>query len=73
MALTQMRIGGHIAALRKAKGLTQEQLAERLGRNVKTIDRLASALRADGLLVVEPRWAENGGQLANCYRLARAK
>ena len=30
-------------------------------------------VRADGLLVVEPRWAENDGQLANCYRLARAK
>ena len=53
--------------------MLQERHRRVLGRNVKTIDRLASALRADGLLVVEPRWAENGGQLANCYRLARAK
>lgn len=52
---------------------SKAQIAEALGRNVKTVDRLVSALRSDGLLVVEPRWAETGGQLANTYRLARAK
>ena len=31
MASTYMNIGGHIAALRKARGLTQEQLAAQLG------------------------------------------
>lgn len=57
----------------EGEGCSKSAIAESLGRNVKTIDRLVSALRTDGLLVVEPRWAENGGQLANCYRLARAK
>lgn len=31
MELTQLHIGVHITTLRKAKGLTQEQLAEKLG------------------------------------------
>ena len=52
---------------------SKAQIDEALGRNVKTVDRLVSALRSDGLLVVEPRWAETGGQLANAYRLGRAK
>ena len=57
----------------EGQSVTKAQIAEALQRNVKTIDRLTSALRADGLLVVEPRWAKTGGQLANVYRLARAK
>ena len=48
------------------------RIAEALGRNVRTIDNLVSGLRRDGLLVVEPCWAESGAQLANTYRLARA-
>ena len=39
MALTQMRIGGHIAALRKAKGLTQEQLAAQLGVTAPAVSK----------------------------------
>ena len=48
---------------------TKAQIATALGRNVKTIDRLISNLRADGALVVEHRWATSGGQLANVYRI----
>lgn len=51
---------------------SKAKIAKSLGRNVKTINILISELRADGLLIVEPRWAESGGQLANAYRLARA-
>ena len=48
---------------------SKAQIAKALGRNVKTIDRLVSGMRVDGLLTVEHRWADNGGQLANVYRL----
>lgn len=48
---------------------TKAEIAEALGRNRKTIDRLVSNLRADGLLISEPSWGENGRQLANTYRL----
>ncbi len=47
-------------------------IAERLGRNQKTVDRLIARLRKEGYLEVEPVWGENGGQLANSYRLRRA-
>ena len=47
---------------------TKAEIAKVLGRNVKTIDRLVSGMRADGVLTVEYRWSENGGQLANVYR-----
>ncbi|OUO33967.1 Rrf2 family transcriptional regulator [Olsenella sp. An293] len=50
---------------------SKAQIAEALGRNVKTVDRLIARLRDEGLLVVDQRWAENGGQLANTYRLPR--
>ncbi len=55
---------------RQGSPCSKAQIATALGRNQKTIDRLVSALRADGLLLVSPQWAENGGQLANCYRLS---
>lgn len=47
------------------------EIAEAVGCNVKTVDRLVSRLRSDGLLLVEPQWAKNGGQIANAYRLPR--
>ena len=48
-------------------------IAEALGRNQKTIDRLVANLRNQGLLVVEHVWADNGSRLANTYRLPRSK
>lgn len=45
-------------------------LAEELGRNKKTVDRLIARLRSEGLLVSEPVWDEHGGQRANVYRIA---
>ena len=50
---------------------TKAQIADALGRNVKTVDRLVSKMKGEGLLLVEPRWGDNGGQVANSYRLAR--
>lgn len=55
----------------EGKPCSKAQIAEALGRNQKTIDRLVANLRHEGLLVVEHAWGENGGQLANTYRLAR--
>ena len=39
MASTHMNIGGHIAALRKARGLTQEQLAAQLGVSAPAVSK----------------------------------
>ena len=57
----------------EGKPCSKAMIAEALGRNQKTIDRLITNLRNQGLLVVEHSWGENGGQLANTYRLARNK
>ncbi len=50
---------------------TKAQIAADLGRNRKTIDRLMAHLRAEGLIVSQPTWNEDGGQLANTYHLGR--
>lgn len=48
---------------------TKRELAERLGRNVKTIDRLLSDLRRRGVVEVEARFDERGAQQASVYRV----
>ena len=58
---------------REGEPCTKAQIAEALGRNRKTIDLLIARLRTDGLIVSEPTWADNGGQLANVYRLGRER
>ena len=55
--------------LHNGRSCTKAQIAVSLGRNKKTIDRLMSHLRAIGLVSSEPAWGEDGGQLANSYRL----
>ncbi|OUO33543.1 helix-turn-helix domain-containing protein [Olsenella sp. An293] len=67
---TEVAILGYVGA-HEGETCSKAKIAKALGRNVKTIDILISNLRKDGLIVVEPRWAESGGQLANAYRLAR--
>ena len=49
---------------------SKEALAMALGRSKVTVSKSISRLRADGLLLSEPTYDENGAQLANCYRLA---
>lgn len=39
MELNQLKIGENIAALRKAKGLTQEQLAAQLGISAPAVSK----------------------------------
>lgn len=48
---------------------SKTKIADHLGRNRGTVDRLISRLRADGLIVCKPTYDENGGQRANTYYL----
>lgn len=57
----------------EGKHCSKAMIAEALGRNKKTIDRLVANLKNEGLLVVEHTWSESGGQLANSYRLPRKR
>lgn len=68
---TERRIIEYVAE-HEGQSCPKAQIATALGRNRKTVDRLVSRLRAEGLLVSEPAWSENGAQLANSYRLARS-
>lgn len=52
---------------------TKAQLAEALGRNKKTIDRLVAHLKEEGLVTSKAQWGMGGQQLANAYYLVRAK
>ena len=67
---TERRIIAYVAA-HEGQPCTKAQIASTLGRNVKTVDRLVSRLRAEGVLVSTYMWGDNGAQLANTYRLAR--
>ena len=55
-------------ALHGCANLTKRELAHLMGRNVKTVDRLVSDLRKRGLIEVEPRFNEHGGQISSLYR-----
>lgn len=48
---------------------TKRQLAELVGRNVKTVDRGIADLRRRGYVSVEMRFSENGGQGPSAYRV----
>ena len=48
---------------------TKQQLADLLGRNVKTIDRSLSDLRRQGLVEARTNFDENGAQVSNTYRV----
>lgn len=69
---TERHILRYIAE-REGRRCSKAQIAEALGRNQKTIDRLVSHLRAEGLVEATPVWDERGAQLANAYRLVRAR
>ena len=69
---TVVRILAYVGA-HEGEPCSKTKIAEELGRNQKTIDRLITHLREERLLVVKPTWSKSGGQLANTYRLARNK
>lgn len=47
---------------------TKRQLADLVGRNVKTIDRCIASLRREGLIETEMNFDESGGQVSSLYR-----
>lgn len=68
---TQQSLLRYIAgetALRGGVVCSKRELAEMLGRNVKTIDRCLASLRREGLVEVEMRFAESGAQVSSEYR-----
>lgn len=67
---TERRIIAYVAE-HEGKLCSKADIARALGRHQKTIDRLISDLRAQGLVVSEPVWGPDGAQLANSYRLGR--
>lgn len=56
-------------ALNGGVSCTKQQLADLLGRNVKTIDRSLSDLRRQGLVEARTNFDENGAQVSNTYRV----
>lgn len=49
------------------KPCSKAQIAAVLGRNEKTVDRLLSRMRREGIVRSTPVYADNGAQLANLY------
>lgn len=49
------------------KPCSKAQIAAVLGRNEKTVDRLLSRMRREGIVRSTPVYADNGAQLANVY------
>ncbi|WP_455139882.1 MarR family transcriptional regulator [Thermophilibacter sp.] len=50
---------------------SKAQIAAAIGRNEKTVDRLLSRMRRDGLVTSQAVHSDNGAQLANVYRLTK--
>ena len=44
-----------------------------LGRSVKTVDRCIQDLRERGVIEVEMRFEERGGQMASAYRMGAGR
>lgn len=66
---TEVQILGFIGR-HEGYACSKAQIAAALGRNEKVVGRLLSRLRKNGLVTVEPVFAETGAQMANIYRLS---
>lgn len=70
---TQERLLGYIAVKSSTDGsfsCSKSELSNRLHCSAKTIDRALQRLRQEGIIIVEENYLENGGQMANTYRLS---
>ena len=54
-----------------ARPVSKAQIAAALGRNEKTVDRLLSRMRKNGVVVSEPVFAANGAHRVRRGRVAR--
>ena len=52
---------------RQEEPVTKAAIAAELGRCEKTVDRLMSRLREEGLLEVPAHWGSDGAPLSNSY------
>lgn len=69
---TQRRLIAHIASYQVGDGfvaISKREIAERLDKCEKTIDRIVADLRKRGLIETTPRYGDGGGQISNAYRV----
>ena len=69
---SQERVLAYIAVQTATVGqarITKEALAKAQHCSVKTVDRAIARLKSEGLIEVVEQHLENGGQIANAYRL----
>ena len=53
----------------EGRAMSKAGLAEELECSIKTVDRLISHLRREGMLEITPTFDARGAQLANAYKL----
>ncbi len=73
--MNQEKIGNFIAAMRKEKGLTQAQLAEKLGVNNKTVSRWETGKNMPDYAILEDLTYELGitvNELIHCLAFLNA-
>lgn len=61
------RFGKHVQGLREAKGLTQEQLAERIGRSVDTVGNIERGVNATRIEIAYQIASELGVRLPELF------
>lgn len=69
---SQERVLTYIAVQTATVGqarISKEALAKLQHCSVKTVDRAIARLKSEGLIEVVERHLDNGGQIANAYRL----
>ena len=58
--------------LRESVTFAKQDLAQRMGVCVRSVDRAVMKLRREGLITSEPVFNKNGAQLGNIYRATPA-
>ena len=64
------RLGRRVQGLREAKGLTQEQLADRIGRSVDTVSNIERGVNATRIEVAHQIATELGVRLPDLFALS---